>query len=221
MSVLLCLVVGIACERHHATESKETSITIHGMVRNPQGAGIYPAYLIGGNRLLAKTNAQGEYAFTLLTKEPSLMLLCSALDYRDTTVVVSLPDEGLVPLDFVLTPDSTIGKVYGEFQDHALFTQAVEADPSMKNWGAKQIFDAATGATMQYKTFGYPVPPQEVYLEDSLLATSDAWGQFSFKLQCGTYPLRGMCEGYQDTTQIVKILPNTPNYVIFFLSKNQ
>lgn len=216
---MFLLFVGLACERRHATESREMSIMIQGTVRNSQGLGIFPAYLIAQGRLLTKTNTQGEYTFTLFTKESSLTLLCSALNYRDTTAEITIHGDQPIQLDFVLTSDSTLGKVYGEFQDYGLFTQAIEADPSLKNWGAKEIFDAATGATMQFKTFGYPIPPQEVYLEDRLLATSDAWGQFYFRLQCGTYPLRGRCEGYQDTTQIVKILPDSPNYVIFFLSK--
>lgn len=218
--VLFSFLLLVFCNRREATEPKETSITIQGTVRNFQGMGIYPAYLIVQDRLLSKTNAQGEYAFTWSTKGSSLTLVCSALNYRDTTAEISCQEASPIRLDFVLTPDNTLGHVYGEFQDQGLFNQAMETNPSLNDWDPKQMFDASTGATMQIKTFGDSLPPQYVYLEDSLLATSDAWGQFHFRLQCGTYPLRATCEGYQDTTQIVKILPGS-NYVIFFLSKRE
>jgi hypothetical protein len=216
LSVWILILCGMSCIRNSAIGPKETRGTVQGTVKSAGIAFIHPAYLFCRDSLLATTDEQGKYTIASMNEGPAA-LTCSALNYRDTTVQVQVKGGQTIAADFMLTPDSTIGKVYGEFQDWNLFNDSLITNPSLANWDAKRIFDAATGATIQYKTLGYEVGERRVYLGDSLLAVSDAWGQFWFKIPCGTRPIKGSCEGYYDAAQVVKVLPNTHHYVNFFL----
>ena len=209
----------IKCD--NTTEPKQTKGIVKGTVKNVLGGnalGIHSAYIFINDSLVAKTDESGKYLIASI-EEASYFLTCSALDFRDTTMQVNVIGGKTVTRDFFLTPDSTTGKVFGEFQDLVLFNDSLQTNPSLKFWDARDIFDGVTGATLQSKTLLYEVPDRTVLLDDSILAVSDGFGQFWFEMQCGTYCLKGCCEGYQEATQVIKVLPNTRNYVNFFLDR--
>ena len=216
-----CMLIFLNCE--NSTEPKEATGMIAGSVRSVllrDLAIIHPAYIFLADSLLATTDEHGDYLISSI-EEGMYPLTCSALNYRDSTEQVGVLGRKTVIHNFYLTPDSSIGRVYGEFQDVTLYNQGLETNPSMADWDAKRIFDDVTGATVQAKTFGYEVPDREVFLGDSLLAISDAFGQYWFKIQCGTYPITGSCEWYYDRGRVTRVLPDTPIYVNFFLHRKE
>lgn len=219
LEISLVLLV-INCD-DNPTEPKPAIGTIKGTVKIISSGNpgiIYPAYIFFEENLLATTDAQGNYLISPID-EGSYQLTCSALNYRDSTEQVNVLGGKTTAHDFYLTPDASTGRVYGEFQDVTLYNQRLQTDPSMAGWDAKKIYDAATGATVQAKTFGYEIPARKVFLGDSPLDSTDVWGQYSFRIQCGTYPITGSCEGYNDTTQVIKVLPDQSIYVNFFLRR--
>ena len=153
-------------------------------------------------------------------EEGTYELICSALNFRDTIEYVKVVGGETVRHDFSLQPDSTMGRIVGEFQDLFIFKDSLQNNPGLADWDEKQIFDAATGATIQMKWLQDPVGDREVYLGDYLLGKSDAFGQYGFILQCGTYPVEGKCEGYISKTHIVKVLPDTKIYLNFILERD-
>jgi ribosomal protein L21E len=175
---------------------------VQGEVKNAAGAVIHPAYVISGDSLLAATDTRGKFNFNL-NFEGSVSLTCSAVNYHDTTMQIQAKAGRTVAADFTMKRDNATGRVYGEFQDNLLLADAVKADPSIKDWNPKQVFDGTTGATIQAKWFGHEVPERRVFLGDSLVAVADGFGQFWFKVQCGTYPIKGTCEGYVDAARVV------------------
>jgi hypothetical protein len=121
--------------------------------------------------------------------------------------------------DFVLIPDSSVVKVYGEFQDLDLFNQRVSENPQLATWDSKQIVDGTTGATLQNKTLQVEVPDRIVSLGDSVVALSDGFGQFWFRIPCGAHRLKGSCEGYRSVTRVVKVRSDRTPYVTFLLPR--
>jgi hypothetical protein len=212
----------ITCNR--STEPKETLGSITGKVMNGQAMGmpaIHPAFIFHGDSLWATTDNSGEYSITAVT-EGNYILLCSAINYRDTTIQVQVRGGSTVTCNFNLTPDSSYGWIRGEFQDLVLFNDSLLTHPAMANWDAQQIWQGTTGATMIGKFLQYNVPDRQVYLGDSLLTKTDDWALYSLKIQCGTYQFTGSCEGYYDANEVVKILPGTvltAIYVNFFLMR--
>jgi hypothetical protein len=210
--ILSGLLIWLGCRT--STEPFELSGTVAGTVRTAEGNGIHPAYLSSASTLLAVTDEEGDYSFTIRTGRTDLT--CSALNFGDTTVQVLVTGKQNT-VHFTLLPHTKEGRVYGEFQDQSLFSNALNTDPAIGEWDAKHVFDAATGATIQYKTLGYEVYDRRVFLGDSLLTTSDGWGQFFFRIPGGTYPLTATCAGYDSETVVVRVLPDTKNYINFFL----
>ena len=213
---LLLILPAFHCD--NSTNPTESRGTITGFVSGSEGSPVYPAYIFAADSLVATTNESGKYR--IASVDPGrCFLTCSALNFRDTTVQLQVSGGKTTTRNFNLTADTTTARVLGEFQDFVLFTEAVENNPAVKNMGAKQIFEEVTGATMQAQTLGYEIPPCQVIFSDSLLTISDPFGQFWFEIQCGTYPLTGSCVGYQSSTRIFKVLPETKNYLIFYLNR--
>ncbi len=203
-------------------ESGETEGDLKGVVKELKQnseAAIHPAYIIYGDTLLATTNESGEYLISSL-REDTYTLICSALNFRDTIEQIKVVGGETVTHNFLLQSDNTTGRLVGEFQDILIFNDSLETNPGLAEWDGKQIFDASTGATIQMKWLNYPVGNREVYLGDDLLGISDAWGQYGFNIQCGTYCFTGKCEGYKSKTHIVTILPDTKIYLNFFLERD-
>ena len=217
LSIMLII---IKCNKN-PNEPKPTNGAIEGNVKSVlpgNSSAIHPAYIFNENRLLTTTDEAGNYSIAAI-EEGTYQLTCSALNYRDSTEQVRVPGGKTVTYDFSLTPDSSIGRVYGEFEDVTLYNQGLQTNPAMASWDSKKIFDDVTGATVQAKTLGYEIPDRKVFLGDSLLAISDGFGQYWFKIQCGIYPITGYCEGYHDTTLVIKVLPDTKVYANFFLHR--
>ena len=216
---LLAVSLWVACE--NATEPKVRTGSVQGTVRGVStggGAAIHSASIFWEDSLLATTDVSGAYAVSSLS-EGTYPLTCSAFGYRDSTMQVRIEGGKTAVLNFYLAPDLTTGWVFGEFQDQTLFEDSLKTNPSMADWGAKTIYDAATGATIQYKTFDHEVPERRVTLGDSVLAIADAWGQYVIKIRTGVYRITGSCEGYESVTRTVTVEPDGRHYMNFFLPR--
>jgi hypothetical protein len=205
----------------NSTGPKVVNGTIKGMIKNVVTGAVlvnHPAYIFIDDSLYTTTDKNGNYSISGV-REGSYSLLCSSLFYLDSTSQVHVRGGKTVACNFALTPDSTMGRVYGEFEDVTLFNESLKNDSSLASWDARRIWMETTGATIQMKTLEYDVPDRNVFLGDSLLATTDGFGQFWFNLQAGTYCIRGTCEGYQDATQVIKVLPGTRIYSNIYLRR--
>lgn len=212
--LLICLAV---VQTFVGCKDELESTIVKGIVKNNQGETVFPAFIIFDNKLLATTNESGAYQINTLNSG-NYSLICSAIGYDDKIIEVNITDGKTTTTDIVLTPNENIGWIYGEFQDKSLFEQHVESDPEKKDWDAKKILDAVSGATIQpWKMSG--VSECEVNVGDELIATGDGYGQYWIELQCGTYPFTGTCSGYRDTTVIIKIEQNTELYYNLILLK--
>jgi hypothetical protein len=175
------------------------------------------AYLFIGDSLMAATDQLGNYSIPVLP-EGSYSLICSASACHDTAEQVLIFAGQTTLHDFFLTPDSSTGRVYGEFHDTALFAQSLATHPGMINWSGKEIFEGVTGATIQSKTLQRQAPERRVFCGDSLLAVSDDFGQYWLEMPSGACLLKGACEGYGEAAKVVRVLPNDRVYVNFFLT---
>ena len=211
-----------ACQ--HSTEPAKLRVTLSGTVYPAQtnAPAVHPAYLFLGDSLIAVTDEAGNYSIPSI-ESGTYGFVCSALGYRDTTVQVTVEKQNSVQ-DFYLIPDQSTGRVYVEFQDQTLWDEAVSTHPELDSWSSVELFEGVTGATLQTKWLHVELPDRILFLGDSLLAYSDGFGQCWASLQCGTYPLTGVCDGYRSDTRTVKIVPYTPpegekSYVIFFMNR--
>ena len=216
---LFCFLWLLHCDKT-STEPQETVGSIQGTVvnLNAEMSMISPAYIFFEDSLLTTTDEMGVFSIATLEKG-DYPLTCSALGYRDTTMQVTVQGGQTTVFDFPLTPDATTGRVLAEFQDMFLFAEVLAEIDSLANWSDKEMFEGVTGATLQSKTLRRELPERRVFLGDSLLAISDDFGQCWFNLQIGTYPVRATCDGYEDTEQVIRVLPDEKNYVIFFLDR--
>lgn len=214
--IMLTIFLVLRCEK--TVEPVETSGDIAGIVRSraADAAAIYPAFIFAGDSLITSTTKNGEFTLSSL-HEGYYEYTCSALSFRDTTLQVHVIGGKTTTVVFAMTPDSSTGRVYAEFQDNTLFQEALMTDSSLAEWSEKELFDGVTGATLQSKTLRMQLPDRKIFLADSLIAISDDFGQCWFELQCGTYPLRGECEGYEDGTKVVRITPDERVYTTFLM----
>jgi hypothetical protein len=221
--ILLLLVIGISfaylsCD--NTTEPKETLGAITGSVQDisQNDSPIHPAYLFWNDSLLTTTDESGEFTIAEL-EEGSYQIVCSALNFLDTTEQVSVKAGKTTHHKFYLTPSLVSGRVFGEFEDMTLYNEILAADTSKLGWSDLEVYQSGTGATLQSKTLGYEVPDRKVWLGDSLLAKADNWGQYSFKLQCGTYPITATCEGYNNIDTVITVIPDERIYLNFFMHR--
>jgi hypothetical protein len=212
--------VSIQCDKN-SSEPKETIGNIQGTVKNAavgEASQVHPAYLFYEDSLLTTTDESGNYTIKSF-QEGTYSITCSAVNFSDTTIQVKVVGGKTVTQNFNLTPDASIGRIYGEFQDNSLFTDSLKTNPDLATWDAKKIMDEATGATLCTKILQQEIPDLKVFLGDSLLGTDDGWGQFWFKVQAGTYCFKGSCEGYKSDSVVVKILPDTKHYITFNMNR--
>ena len=211
---ILTLMLSISCDKE-----SQTGTILQGTVRNMQDDElIYPAFLILEHKLLATTDESGSYEISSL--EPGIYsLICSGINYGDKTMQIELKEGHVVSNDFVLSPDHSKGRVYGELHDQTLYDAELLVNPTMADWNGKELFDGVSGATIQSMTFGFDLPASELYIGDSLLTPTDGFGQYWFNVQSGTYPLCVSSVDYRDTMQIIKVEADSRIYVNFILSK--
>ena len=200
-------------------EKYQAEAILRGTVKNMlDDETIHPAFIILGDELLTITDDNGKYEITSL--DPGVYsLLCSAINYGDKTMQVAVEEGIVVSNDFLLSPDDSKGRVYGELHDQTLYDERLIVNPSMADWNGKELFDGVSGATIQTMTFGFDLPASEIYIGDSLFSVTDGFGQYWFDIQSGTYPLRISSIGYMDTMQIVKVEPDARTFANLILSK--
>ena len=210
LTVLIC----ISCDKE-----SQTGTVLLGTVRNSQDdQAIYPAFLILGNELLATTNESGSYEINSL--DPGIYsLVCSAINYGDKTMQLELKEGKEISNDFILSPDHSEGRVYGELHDQTLYDEELMSNPSMADWSGKELYEGVSGATIQTVTFGNDLASSEIYIGDSLVDITDGFGQYWFDVQSGTYPIRISSIDYRDTMQIIKVEADSRMYVNFILSE--
>lgn len=212
--LLAALTLLMGCRDKHEPEPA-LQITIKEQQNSNSGI---RAYLFLNDSLYGKTDVHGTYENNSI-KPGKYTLTCSAINFRDTSLIITIVAGEPTKLHFYLLPDTSVGTVYGEFQDLKLFNQKAANKPKMKTWDEHEIYDGVTGATMYIITRPDPFPPRTVSLDDSIIAVSDGFAQYWFKIQSGTYLITGACNGYTDTTRLIKILPGSKNYINFFLTK--
>jgi hypothetical protein len=203
-----------------STGPKKTKGTIQGTAKsNVSGSpAVHPAYVFIADSLVATTDATGGFIIADL-EEGAYTLTCSALGFQDLTEQVQVQGGKTAFHDFILQPDTHTGRVTGEFQDLVIFNDSLQTHPEMANWSDQAICDGVTGATMQIKTLHYDVPPRQIFLGDSMLIESDGWGQYSFKIQVGTYSIRATCEGYKDVVHTIHVAPDDRQYFAIFMDR--
>ena len=178
---------------------------------------IYPAFIIHEDSLLTMTDMEGNYQVSI--EEGEYSLVCSAINFSDTILQIKV-NGGEVVRDFLIKPDDKMGFLVGEFQDMKIYRDSLVTKPELSQWDAKKVYDAATGATLQYKWLKVDIADREVFVGDSLFGKSDAFGQYALFLQCGTYPITGKCDGYQSKRKVIKVEPASKAYLNFFLERN-
>jgi hypothetical protein len=215
--LLAAITFSMGCKDKHEPETGAGLIQITINERLNSNSGIR-AYLFLNDSLYGKTDVQGNYENNSI-KAGKYTLTCSAINFRDTSLRITIFSGVVTKLHFALLPDSSFGTVVGEFQDLQLFNQKLVDKPQMNTWNDSNICDGHTGATMYSIAYPDPFPPRTVKLDDSVIAVSDAFAQYLFTIQSGTYLVTGTCDGYNDTTRIIKVLPGSKNYINFFLRK--
>ena len=200
----------------HTVATIETGTVQGTVVKN--NSPVANAYIFWEDSLMATTDANGNYQIMDL-EEGSQELLCSALFAKDTTMQVSIEANKTNTINFTLTHDETIGRVYGEFQDVPLFNAQLSEVSGLDNWSAKEVYEGTTGATICVKWLDVTSTESIVSLGDSILGYDDGWGQYLLKMQVGTYPLTGSSIGYQSKTHVVTVVPDEKTYCNFYLNR--
>jgi hypothetical protein len=111
------------------------------------------------------------------------------------------------------------GKVYGEFEDAKLLSASMESRPDLRSWSEKEVWDGLSGATIQAKTFGKPVPDRTVLCRGKVIAYADGFGQYWLSLPAGSYELVGRCKGYRDEKRTVVVEAGSVQYLNFRLER--
>jgi hypothetical protein len=111
------------------------------------------------------------------------------------------------------------GKVYGEFEDAALFEAAKGQSPEMAAWSEKDVMDGLSGATIQAKTMGPKTGRGLVLLSGKKIAYADGFGQFWIALPPGRHSLLGRCPGYKDARIEVEVESGENAYANFYMRK--
>lgn len=212
--LLAALSICSSCEK----EDSDETVLLGTIKSKLDDQAIFPAFLILGDELLATSDESGDYKITSLAPG-EYTLVCSSINFDDESIVIEIEEGKITSNDFLMSPGNSLGSVYGELHDQGLYDEQLMADPSMAAWTNQELYDGVSGATIQTMTFGYDLPSAEIYIGDSLLALTDGFGQYWVDLQAGTYPLRVSMPGYRDSTQIMRVEPDSDNYSNFILSQ--
>ncbi len=202
-----------ACE-----EENKTWTLLVGSVQSMEGhKEVHSFFLILGDELLATSN-DGSFEIDSL-EAGSYSILCSSLGFRDTLIQIEVSEGVVTVCDIFLTEDYSRGWVYGELHDSEQYHGRLSLDPSMEDWTGKELFDGVSGATIQTMTFGYDLPPAEIYIEDSLLTLTDGFGQYWIDIQSGTYPIRVSMPGWDEDTKVIRVEPDSTAFCNFILAQ--
>ncbi|MCP4976254.1 MAG: carboxypeptidase-like regulatory domain-containing protein [Maribacter sp.] len=174
---------------------------------------ISPAYIFMDDVYVGMVENNNSFAFELYPGEYEFIF--SAIGYLDEIVSVTI--SGNYTEEIVLTENSEIGRVYGEFQDTLKLEQKILDNNDIATWDEKEIYDGVTGATILEDNSSVDFQQAKLFIGDSLIGYADVYGQYWIKIQQGTYPLTGKSEGFLDKTKTIKILPDSKVYVNFYL----
>ena len=216
--LIACITLLSDCKNNHESEQGNGYFMVTVKQYNNPNLGL-KAYIFLKDSLYGITDARGIYENDSIPSGRYL-LTCSAINFRDTTLNIVINEGKSTKLNLSLLSDSSIGTVYGEFQDLIIFNQKSIDKPELKTWNEEQVYDAVTGATIYKINRPDIIPPRTVSLGDSIIAVSDGFGQYWFQIQSGTYQVIGACDGYLSSSRVIKVLPGSNNYVNFFLKKN-
>jgi hypothetical protein len=198
-----------------------TAANLHISIRSKAGNNpIGKAFIFLNDSLYGETDSKGLFALDSISPR-SYSLTCSVINFRDTTLQIVIATGKATQLYFSLSADTSYGKVFGEFQDIAIFRQKAVNRPELNTWDEQEVYDGITGATIYKIGYPDPIPARTVSLEDSVITVADAFGQYYMKMQCGTYLITGACEGYKSYSKIIKVLKDTKTYMNFYLEKNK
>ncbi|MDA3890874.1 MAG: carboxypeptidase-like regulatory domain-containing protein [Salinivirgaceae bacterium] len=215
--ILISLVFWVASIISCTKNTQQISqTTLAGTVKNElQNKVIFPAFIFLDEELIATTDINGNYNITSL-EAGEYRIIISAVGYEDNTISIIIADGKITTTNFSLVSSDAIGRVYGEFHDANLYDQQLIENPSLSEWNELELWEGVSGATIQKKTMP-EIGDRTVTLGDSLVAYSDGFGQYWFKIQCGTYQIKGICDGYKDKEQTIVVKPDDRIYVNFIL----
>ncbi len=212
--ILLIFIAFISCDDPTSSE-KFDGVFSGEIISSTTGEAIYPVYIFEEDSLLKIVVESNNYSIELEKGEHNILF--SAIGYQDT--IISINIDGRTTKEIVLTENSETGRVYGEFQDLLQLQQKIAENIDIANWTEKEIMDGVTGATILEDNSTTDFQQAQLFIADSLIKYADVYGQYWIKIQCGTYPLAGISEGYYSETIIVKVLPDTRVYKNFYLTK--
>lgn len=218
LSVLFIFVVIASCKKDDDDPKKDVSLKV--IVKSAVSNAGIKAYIFLGDSLYGTTNTNGEFSAPTV-KTGKYEFTVSAPYFRDTTYQLNLSSN--VNLNFSLTIDSTMGELYGEFEDMTLWRQELKKTADLASWSENKVWQITTGATILYKNFDYELPNRYVLLGNDTIAQTDGFGQYFIKLQCGTYKLTGSCGGYSNASGVIKVKQTVNstdmNFLNFYLER--
>ena len=173
-------------------------------------------YIIMNDSLISSSNQSNNFSVDLAYGEHELIF--SAIGYLNENVTVDI--NGDKKMNIQLTENSATGRIYGEFQDKTVLEQKISQNSEIANWTEKQICDGVTGATIMEDNYDEEFQQPQLFIGDSLIKYADVYGQYWIEVQCGTYPLTGKCEGFSNKTEIIKVLPDSREYLNFYITQN-
>jgi hypothetical protein len=215
-AVFIIISLSISCKDKNDSVSGFGQIKVY--TKSLSGSNPVRAYIFLNDSLFGKTGENGIYLKDSINPG-NYHLICSAINFHDTSLDVVISSGNITELEFRMTVDTTLGQVYGEFQDMTLFRQKAIDKPVMNTWDERMVYDATTGATIFKLGPQTGVPARNVSLDDSIIAVADGFGMYVFKIQSGTYQIKGSREGYADALRVIKVLPGSNNCVNLFLEK--
>lgn len=202
-----------SCEKFDRSEERD--FVLSGNITSVSGELIYPVYIFENNSLLAIRKDSNQYSLEL--KPGPHEITFSALAYKDARISTAI--DGDNSLNITLEDNNETGRIYGEFQDSLLFQQKISENNELSSWTALEIMDGVSGATLMEDNVGSDFQQAQLFLGDSLLTYGDVYGQYWIEIQCGTYPITGVCAGFTSKTKLVQVLPDTKVYMNYYLRK--
>ena len=175
---------------------------------------ITPSYIFMDDVYIGMIENNNSFSFELNPGDYEFIF--SAIGYLDEIVSVTI--SGNYTEEIVLTENSEIGRVYGEFQDTLKLEQKILDNNDIATWDEEEIYDGVTGATILEDNSSTDFQQAKLFIGDSLVGYADVYGQYWIKIQNGTYPLTGKAEGFSNKTITIKTKSDSKVYENFYLT---
>jgi len=210
--IVILLTIIISCE--DSTSPNNSGGVFSGtIISSSTSEPVVSVFIFMDDVYLGMIENSNSFAFELNPGEYEFIF--SAIGFLDEIVSVTI--NGNYNKEIVLTENSEIGRVYGEFQDSVKLEQKISDNNDIANWDEKEIYDGVTGATILEDNSSVDFQQAKLFIGDSLVGYADVYGQYWIKIQSGTYPLTGESEGFKNETKTIKILPDSKVYENFYL----